>query len=236
VARARRRWSLANGSTANCGGDGSAPGFHAPNSASIRGHSLRRIEVPREHQRHVAGHVVALEVRPHRPQRRPLEVRDLAEDVVAAIRVPRERPAHEPAKQLISGDVHRAVLLLVDRLELGREQAKHRLPEALGVQRQPGVDLAGRESVVIDGLVVAGERIDPAAAELAQQLIELVRHRVGVGLLDDRRDLAIDRRLLARGAVRLRSYSASSRSCSGASAAQSVVPSRLVPLKSICSR
>jgi hypothetical protein len=52
---------------------------------------------------------------------------------------------------------------------------------------------------VIDGLVVAGERVDPGAAELAQELVELVRHRVGVGLRDDRRDLAIDRRLLARG-------------------------------------
>jgi hypothetical protein len=169
----------------------------------MRGRIALDVEVAGQHERHVAGDVPAVEVLLHDAQRGALEVLDLAEDVVAAVRVARERAAHEGAKQLVAGGVHRGVLLLVDGLELGGEQAKHRVFESVGVDLQPGVDLTGGEGVVIDGLVVAGERVDAGAAELAEHLVELVRHGERVGLLQGRGDLLVDRRALRGRGVAL---------------------------------
>ncbi len=158
-------------------------GLPSPERRSNPGQHLVGVEVTAEHQRHVGRHVVGLEILPHHPQRRSLEVLDLAQDVAGPVGMLGKRGPQRLAKRVIAGGVERDVLLLVHRFQLAGKQPKHRVDESVGVQLQPRPDLRGGKRVVVDGLVVGGERIDAAASQLPQQLVELVGNGVLVGAL-----------------------------------------------------
>ena len=168
----------------------------------------RLVDVARQHDRHVAGRVVALEERDHIAVRRILQVLDLADRRAPAVAVPGEHRLQERLFHAPTRVVDRPVLLLVDRLELGPEQPKHRVGVAGGLDARPLRQPVLRDLGDVDRRVPVGERVEPGDAEPRVQLIELVGDRerrrslgLGVDLVQDlvaigarRAQLTVERR------------------------------------------
>ena len=73
---------------------------------------------------------------------------------------------------VVAGEVH--VVFLVDGFELGVESADHVVAEAVGLDLRPVLHLVGGDVLGVDGFVVGGPGVGPAAAYHAHHLVVLV--------------------------------------------------------------
>ena len=91
-----------------------------------------------------------------------------------------------------AGVVDGAVLLLVDDLEFGVEEAEDGLEEAVGLELGPGVEAAAGHGDLVDGLLQPGVGVEIAAAEGRDHLGEFVGQGEFGRLLGDLVDLGVD--------------------------------------------
>ena len=157
-----------------------------------------RVEIPHEHERHVAGDVVLLEEPSHPRQRGKLEMLHLAEHAPRPVRVAGKERLRERLVRRHEEPVHRAILLLVHGLQFRGKQAKYGLHEPFRRDVDPRVDLRTRECIVIHRHVGVRECIDLDSPHFSEQTIEFVRDRIFRRLAPGLVDAGTDRFVLAR--------------------------------------
>ena len=90
----------------------------------------------------------------------------------------------------------RHVLLLVDGLQLGVEAADHGVPEAVGLDFGPVLDLVRGDVLDVDGHVLRRKGVRAVGADGRHEFVVLVRNGEFRRLVADRVDAVVDRRAL----------------------------------------
>ena len=91
---------------------------------------------------------------------------------------------------VVLGEAH--VLLLVDGLQLGVEQAQHQVLEAVGLNLTPGLQLIVGDVLDIHGVVVAGEGVGAGRADGGHRFVVLVGDGNLRGLVAQAVNLVVD--------------------------------------------
>ena len=120
------------------------------------------------------------------------QVLDGADGGLLAIGVVGEEGSHH---RLVDAAVvlgHTDVLLLIDSLKLGVEQAQHQVGKAVALHLGPLLDLVGGDVFDIHRIVVRGEGVGALAADGGHRLVVLVGDGDGRGDVADRVDLVVD--------------------------------------------
>lgn len=139
---------------------------------------LGGVEVAHKQEGHVVGHIIGVEEFLHLAGLGILEVLGKADDI-AGVGMFAERLGEDVAGKGTHLLVVVHVFLLVDGFELALEEAENGVAETLHIDIHPVGELVGGESVVVDGVVVAGAGIEAGAAHILQDGV----HLVGDGIL-----------------------------------------------------
>ena len=91
---------------------------------------------------------------------------------------------------LVLGQAH--ILFLIDSLQLGMEAPDHRMPEPVGLDLGPIVDLVGRDVLGIDRHIVGSEGVSSAGADYRHQFVVFVRDGDLGSLVADRVYLVVE--------------------------------------------
>jgi len=105
------------------GGSRRAGGIGAERALEDR-QGVGRVDIAGQEHRHVVGHVPTPEEADHVAEGRRAQVLERAERGLCPVGVAGEQPGQERLEHALLRIVERAVLLLVDRLQLGQEQRK----------------------------------------------------------------------------------------------------------------
>ncbi len=164
------------------------------------------IEIARQADGHIVGHVISLVVILDVGDRRVLQILLRTQHGVHSVGMVRIERHHERVQHLAAVARERHVVLLVDGLQLGVESADHRIGETVGLDLRPVVDLVRGNLLGVDGHVVGGEGVRARGADGRHQLVVLVGNRQLRSLLRHGVDAGIDRTAfvgVGRGAVDL---------------------------------
>ncbi|CDC95889.1 unknown [Alistipes sp. CAG:268] len=171
-------------------------GHHVAEVLVDRGDHLVGIQVTREADGHVVGHVVGLVVVPDVGDRRILQVLLRPEHGLRAVGMVGEERGIEGLPYLAAVLCERHVLLLVDGLQLGVEPADHGIAETVGLDLRPVLDLVRGDVLDVDGHVLRRIGVGAVGADGGHQLVVFVRDRDFRGFVADRVDAVVDRRTL----------------------------------------
>ena len=109
---------------------------------------------------------------------RILEVFLRTDGSLCSVRVVREQRRHEGFEQLpsILGRIH--VSFFVHGFEFGMESADHQVPETVGLNLRPVLDLIARNVLHIAGHVIAGIGIGSVGTDGSHQLVVFIRNEI----------------------------------------------------------
>ena len=158
------------------------------------------VEVARDADGHVVGHVIGLVVFPDVGDRRILQVLLRAQHGLGAVGMVGEQGGGHRFPYLARVLRERHVLLLVDGLQFGVEAADDGVLEAVGLDACPVVDLVRRDVLDVDGHVLRRVGVRSVGADGGHQLVVFVGNGQFRGFVAYRVDAVVDGR--AFGLVR----------------------------------
>ena len=150
------------------------------------------VEIARQADADVVGHIVGGHEVADVAHRGVLQVLLAAQGGLVAVGVMGEEGGKHGVVHLavVLGEAH--VLLLVDGLQLGVEQAQHQVLEAVGLNLAPSLQLVVGDVLDIHGVVVAGEGVGAGRADGGHGLVVLVGDGNLRGLVAQAVNLVID--------------------------------------------
>ena len=158
------------------------------------------VEIARQADADVVGHIVGGHEVADIAHRGVLQVLLAAQSGLVAVGVVGEEGGKHGVVHLavVLGEAH--VLLLVDGLQLGVEQAQHQVLETVGLNLAPGLqlvvgdvlDIHGGDVLDIHGVVVAGEGVGAGRADGGHRFVVLVGDGNLRGLVAQAVNLVVD--------------------------------------------
>ena len=160
------------------------------------------VQVAAQAQGYVAGHVILAEILLNLRDGRILQVLNRADGRLRAVGVRGVERRIQRLVLLPAVGIKAAVFLLVHRLQLGVEQARHHLAHPLGLDGGPLLELVAGNVFLVYRFLVRGVGVGALRADGAHHLVVLVGHGIFSGHARDGVNLVVGA-LAGRGVVAL---------------------------------